>query len=407
MQWFQGLCFVAILVALPKMPKGRVELRRPFARLLWIYVIVLGLLHLRLLSTGRVPTDMVTTERVVYFKIVFAVLLWYCVSCLVRSRESARLLLCSVLFGAAVSAVWILVCYFSGIGSANYASAGIKATAGSEGVSGKAMAGFLLPATAGAMYLAVRDNSYRWALCAALNAVAVFVTFDRSAQVAFVAGVSWIVMWWLGLAGYRGCSKPVLLFLIVLIVVGGIYYAHHGSEELVVRWTSDFDRGEIGSGRETFYVTAWNWFWSDSDLMDFLLGMGYGNIYDLMHSRSGVYRHTHSDLCDMLLTGGIVGVLLYFLLFYTVASLARDVPVACVEFVMLVTLLTMFGMMSLITGLMAFPHTLYAFGTECICIRTLAFRGELEPGLSFSADTRTAWTGGRLLVVNPQQAWRP
>lgn len=379
MQWFQGLCFLLILVTLPKLPRDCVEFSYPFSRLLWAYVISLGLLHLRLFSTGRLPDDMVNTERMVYFKVIFALLLWYYVSCLVQSHKSARRLLQSILLGALISASWILICYFSGIGSANYASAGIKATAGSEGVSGKAMAGFLLPATAGAMFLALRDDSYRWAMCASLIVVAVFVTFDRSAQVAFMVGLSWMTIWWVGLACPRPCSKTILLFLCIIFVLGSVYFVHHGSEELVARWTRDFDRGEIGSGRGTFYMTAWNWFWNDSSILDFLFGMGFGNIYDLMHTGSGIFRHTHSDLFDMLLIGGIVGLAIYFLLFYTIASLGRGLPVGSMEFAALAALLISFGVMSLLTGLMAFPHTMYAFGAQCISIRVLAIQEKLDP----------------------------
>lgn len=388
MQWFQGLCFVAILVTLPRLSKGCSGFSHSFARLLWAYTISFGLVHLRLLAADRVPASMVMTERMVYFKVIFALLLWYYASCVVRSQECARALLRSVLFGAIISAAWILICYFFGIGSVNYASVGVKATAGSEGVSGKAMAGFLLPAVAGAIFIAVRDGSSRWAMGAALMAVAVFVTFDRSAQVAFMAGLLWMAIWWLVFAGPKRCSKTVLLFLCIILVLGGVYYAHHGSDELVARWTHDFDRGEVGSGRGTFYMTACNWFWNDSSIMDFFFGMGYGNIYDLMHSRSGVYRHTHSDLFDMLLIGGVVGLVLYFLLFFTIASLGKGLPRASTELAVLGALLTSFGVMSLLTGLMSFPHTMYAFGAQCICIRVLATQedGELEP--SFLACRR-------------------
>lgn len=384
MQWFQGLFFPIILLTLPKLPGSSVEFSRPFSRLLWAYIISFGLLHLRIFSTGRLLADMVNIERMIYFKVIFALLLWYYVSRLVQSYEYARRLLQSILLGALISAGWILICYVFGIGGAHYASAGITATAGSEGISGKGMAGFLLPAVAGAMFLALRDSSYRWAIYAAVILVAVFVTFDRSAQVAFMVALLWMAFWWLGLARTRSYSKTILLFLGIICVLGGVYYAHHGSEELVARWTHDFDRGEIGSGRGTFYMTALSWFWNDSSIMDFLFGMGFGNIYDLMHTGSGVFRHTHSDLFDMLLIGGIVGLSLYFLFFYTITSLVRGLPIGCTAFAVLGTLLISFGVMSLLTGLMAFPHTVYSFGAQCICIRVLAIRekGALMPSFS-------------------------
>jgi len=416
MQWFQGLCFPLILITLPRLSRNGAEFSRLFSRLLWAYVISLSLLHLRLLSADRLPSDMIGTERMVYFKVIFGLLLWYYASCLTQSQESARRLLQSILLGALISAVWVLVCYFSGIGGAHYAAAGITATAGSEGASGKGMAGFLLPAVAGAMYLAMREGSPWWAAGASLLLAAVFVTFDRSAQVAFLAGLSWMVVWWIGLARPRPGLKAVLPFVCIITVLGGVYFAHHGSEELAARWTRDFDRGEIGSGRGTFYATAWNWFCQDSSVADFLFGMGFANIYDLMFAGSGIYRHTHSDLFDMLLIGGLVGLALYLLLFYTVASLGRGLPVGSVGFAALGALMISFGVMSLLTGLMAFPHAVYTFGAQCICIRVLAIdeRRDLMPvvagGLAQAHKHQwlRQWSHEYegLVVPNSDQSWR-
>jgi hypothetical protein len=379
MQWFQGLCLPLMLVTLPKLPRGDIEFSRPFSRLFWVYAISLALLHLRLLSANRIPGDMVGVENMVYFKIVFALLLLYYASRLVQSYESAERLLQSVLLGALFTAGWILICYFTGIGGTNYAVQSVQATAGSEGISGKAIAGFLVPAAGGAMFLTLRDDSYRWAVYASLLVAAVFMTFDRSSQVALGVGSSWMAIWWLALAQPRPRSKVVLVFLCIILVSGGIYYAHKGSEELLARWTHDFDRGEVGSGRGTFYTTAWDWFWNESSMMDFFFGIGFGNIFDLMHSRSGIFRHTHSDLFDMLLIGGVLGLALYLLFFYTIASQGRGLPVGSTEFGILVTLLVSFGTMSLLTGLMEFPHTMYAFGAECICIRALVIHEKLDP----------------------------
>ena len=327
----------------------------------------------------------------IYFKIIFALLLWYYTACLAQSCESAQRLLRSILWGALIIAGWILVCYFLGMGSSNYASEGIKATAGSEGISGKAMAGFLLPSAVGAMFLALKDHSYGWAAGASLLIIAVFVTFDRSAQVAFIMVLLWVTLWWLCLARPRPSLKIALLFVCIIIVLGAAYFAYQGSEEMITRWTRDFDRGEIGSGRGTFYMTACTWFWKDSSMMDFFFGMGYGNIYDLMYSQSGIFRHTHSDLFDMLLIGGIVGLILYLILFYTIISLGRDLPVGSTEFGVLGALLISFGVMSLCTGLMAFPHTMYAFGAQCICIRVLASQDKLNYVSSFSVNQHRSY----------------
>jgi hypothetical protein len=379
MQWFQGLCLPLILAMLLILPAGCVEFSRPFSRLLLAYVIAFGLLHLRLVSGGRVAAETASAERMVYFKISFALLLWYYTSRVAQSYESARRLLQWILLGAFISAVWVLVCYFAGMGGAHYVSAGVKATAGSEGVSGKGVAGFLLPAAGAAVYLALHEGACRWALWASLLLVAVFVTFDRSAQVAFAAGLSWIAAWWLLLARPRPSARILLPLVCVAMLLGAAYYAHYGTEELIARWTHDLDRGEVGSGRGTFYATAWNWFWKDSSTMDFLFGMGYSNIQPLMFTGSGAFRHTHSDLFDMLLIGGMAGMVLYFLMLYTIIALGRDLARGGMAFACLGVLVISFGAMSLLTGLMAFPHTVYAFGAQCICIRVLAVQGAEQP----------------------------
>ncbi|MDI9432111.1 MAG: O-antigen ligase family protein [Planctomycetota bacterium] len=379
MQWFQGLCFPLILAMLLRLPAGCITFSRPFSRLLLMYIVAFGLLHLRLVSGGRMAAETASTERMVYFKIIFALLLWYSASRIVQSYESARRLLQWILLGALLSAIWVLVCYFASMGGAHYVSVGVKATAGSEGVSGKGVSGFLLPAAGAAVYLALHEGSCRWAVWAALLLAAVFVTFDRSAQVAFAAGLSWIAVWWLLLARPRPSVRSLLPLMCIAIVLGATYYAHYGSEELIARWTHDFDRGEVGSGRGTFYATAWNWFWKDSSLMDFLFGMGYGNIQPLMLTGSGAFRHTHSDLFDMLLIGGMAGLALYLLLLYTIVALGKDMAVGGLPFACLGALVISFGTMSLLTGLMAFPHTVYAFGAQCICIRVLAIRGAEQP----------------------------
>lgn len=378
MQLFQGMCFPLVLVVLPRLPRGCAALSHPFSVLLWAYVMSLGILHLRLLSAGRIPPEMVNTERMVYFKIIFALVFWYFTSRLVQSHETARRVIRSIVIGAVLSAGWVVACYFFGLGGAHYEAAGVRATAGSEGASGKAVAGFLLPAAVGAMYLAFQNRSYRWALGAVLVFGAVFVTFDRSAQVACSVAMLWMALWYLILARPRPDRRIVLLFLGILVLVGGVYYTHHGTEELISRWTSDFDRGEIGSGRGAFYTTAWHWFWKDSGVTDFLLGVGYGNIYDIMHTGSGLYRHTHSDLFDLLMIGGVVGLMLYVFLFYTIASLGRDMSTDSMEFGTLGALLLSFGVMSLLTGLTEFPHTVYAFGGQCICLRVLALREVID-----------------------------
>ncbi len=410
MQWFQGLCFMAVLATLPKLSHSHGVFSRRFSHLLWAYVIGLCFFHFRVLLAGRIPTDVVTMERMVYFKIIFALLFWYYASCLVQSHGSALALLRAILLGAVICAVWIIICYFSGLGGANYEAAGVKATAGSEGVSGKAMAGFLLPGAVGAIYLATRENSHRWTIAAVLIAASVFCTFDRSAQVACVVSLLWMVLWWLRFSDVRRCSKTVVLFVCLLCILGVVYYSAHGSEELVARWTRDFDRGEIGSGRGTFYRTACRWVWRDSSITDFFFGMGYGNILYLMHAASGIYRHTHSDLFDMLLIGGLAGLGLYFLVFSTIISLGKGMSRASAELAGLGALVTSYGAMSLLTGLMTFPHTMYAFGAQCICIGVLArpdggdWTGPVGPGLGDASPLddqgQTWWQSTRPGVMN-------
>jgi len=112
-----------------------------------------------------------------------------------------------------------------------------------------------------------------------------------------------------------------------------------------------------------------------------------------MHTASGAFRHTHSDLFDMLMIGGIVGLALYFLLFHTIASLGKGLPIGSAEFATLAAMLLSFGVMSLLTGLIAFPHAMYAFGVQCICIRVLAVQEESD------LRSQYAHTGARTMIA--------
>ncbi len=377
MQLFQGVYLVVILATLPLICRDATSLSRQFKWLTILFTAGLCAIHVRIWAMGRTPSYLATAERIVCLRIVMSCLLWYYVSLLVSSPKHALRLMNSLILGGSVCAVWILFFYFrQGGGVAAYAASGVEASFGSEGVSGKAVAGLLLSSAVGMMYMAIRNASGFRAVGVLLLLGALFVTFDRSAQVAVGCVALWSVIWWQRSCRPRSAMRVMTVFLVGLVLCGSVYLIHRGTDELIARWTFDFDRGEVGSGRGAFYTTAWRWFVWDSDLGDFVMGMGFANIHELIFQHTGLAVHCHSDLFDMIVMGGVFGLVLYLLMWGVLASTAMNVPVRSVEFGAMGAMLAAFGVMSLLTGQMNFPLTMYPLGAQLVCMRVLALSSD-------------------------------
>jgi O-antigen ligase len=199
----------------------------------------------------------------------------------------------------------------------------------------------------------------------------VLVSYDRSIQVGAVLACVWLLVWRALLSGRR-VSKNWSLGLLAAAGLGAvILFSSVGVDSLYTRWTRDFERGMPGSGRLDFYHGALERF-ADGSLADMLVGIGYTGIRQTMRDRCGLPIHTHSDLFDLLLGGGLLGLAVYLVLWRNVVRQCRSVSSRSAEFALMGACLAIFLVMSLITGQLEATHAMFCLGACLHCCGLLA-----------------------------------
>ena len=102
------------------------------------------------------------------------------------------------------------------------------------------------------------------------------------------------------------------LFLIaVLIAVGGFLYNHFLTDEYLIHRVEETLEGR-SSGRDVIYADAWYaWYHSDS-IIHYLFGFGFDGT--ILHPQmKGM--HAHNDWLEILVDYGLVGVVIYLMIF--------------------------------------------------------------------------------------------
>jgi len=370
MQLSQGIFFLVVLATLPFLLPFWHRYAGLYARLLLAFAFVLGLVYLRGEIADSIPSQQARAEQMYYFKVIFALTVWVYVALVVQNPADARRFLYCIVIGSSLCALVVLYFYITGRGQVRaYLYAGVVATRGAEGVSGKATLGFLLPSIWATLYLSINMRKPWLLLPALLLPAAAFVMYDRTSQVAFVSSGAWLVGWGIFVTKDRHKRNRLMLFVLVLVVVAAVYFSKVGIEQLMRRWTYDLSRGSIGSGRYAFWTGALDWLKNEADWADFLFGMGYGQMVERMASVAGIWVHTHSDVFDLLLIAGVVGLLLLALLYYTLAKIALLQDKTTSEFGIMVATLISFTIMSCLTGQFAAPHAMFALASVLWCIR--------------------------------------
>ncbi len=107
-------------------------------------------------------------------------------------------------------------------------------------------------------------------------------------------------------------------------------------------------------------------------MADMLVGIGYTGIKETMHERSGLLIHTHSDLFDLLLGGGLLGLAVYISLTGSLLRYFRRVPPQSAEFALMGAIFAIFLVMSLITGQLEATHAMFCNGAILCCCHVIA-----------------------------------
>lgn len=343
-----------------------------------LFLVRASLLRDRLTSGEGILVDVLFSS-----KIVFWASAWWFLSIAVRREQDARRLLIAVVAGALLGALVVIGCYVFDAGSISpYVQAGVKASAGATGVSGKQTASYLAIALIAAVYLGRRRRPWTSLAVALTLLTAVLLTYDRTAQVALAAAAFWLLLWRVLLSNRRTTRQ----WSTRLLVLGGLsailLFSWVGFESLYIRWTSDFQKGQAGSGRLLMYQGAWNEYVHSSPT-EILLGVGYTGVREAMIRQLKVKIHTHSDFFDLLLCGGIVGILLYLAIWHAVWLHFRKLSVGCAEYAAMGAMVAVYAVTSLITGQLEATHAMFCLGAGLQSCRVM---GGAETPLS-------AWVG--------------
>jgi hypothetical protein len=306
-------------------------------------------------------------DVVFFFKVFFWAFMWWFVAIVVRRKKDALRLLHAIVAGAFVASLIVLLSYFTGAGSvAAYEQSGIVASVGASGVSPKQTVAYLAPCAFLIMYLA-RGQRWMVGLLVALPLVgSTLLTYDRSIQVGIAVASGWLMLWWAVLSGRRVSRNWSIGLLLAACMTSVLLFAYVGVDSLIARWTADFQSGRPGSGRLEFYRAAGEQF-CDGTVADMLVGIGYRGIKETMWARCGMAIHTHSDLFDLLLGGGLLGVSIYLSLIWILWQYWRSAPRGSAEAAAMGAYLAIYAVMSLITGQLEATHAMFCLGASLHC----------------------------------------
>jgi O-antigen ligase len=163
-----------------------------------------------------------------------------------------------------------------------------------------------------------------------------------------------------------------------------------GTADLAMRWADLDDPEKAGSGRLLLWTAAVSSFLNGSPVQQ-LCGRGFQGMLDMVYASLGVVLHTHSDLLDMLVIGGVLGLIVLGLMFIGIVVQIRASRPASPEFAVAVAILLVLGCQAFLTGQLFLPDVMSFYLLAITAVLACA----QEPG----ADRRTVVRG---LTMRPQ-----
>lgn len=257
------------------------------------------------------------TSTIAYVQILYWVTAAMLAVIVCTSKDACIRVIKGVIIAGLVSATSIGVGYAIGDATQYYSYEGVYSSSGLFRT-GKSISGMLIVAALCIGFIDVKRRGRRWLLiCGALICVgASMLTFARAGMVAFALALGWLLIW-VGRSTKRSATAKWVWGMTWLVIITGLVFVDRAGDEVSRRW-SDVSQGErAGSGRVGIWKTAIDMF-EMGDPIDMSVGVGYEGMYDLMQRGYGVRIHTHTDVLDMLLVSGVVGMLAYAVLWVMV-----------------------------------------------------------------------------------------
>jgi O-antigen ligase len=253
---------------------------------------------------GQLPKE----SAIGYSQIAYWLLIWVIGEQCIRTSADSNRVLIGLFAGCILAGLSIILLHYGGLARSVYGDLSVKDSAGgfatAKAVSGQLVVGWLL-----CIYGWWLGRRLMSLLCGVVVVWALFLTFNRSGQVAFVVATCWLVAWSARrrtVATVPTVAIALGILAVVALTLRGASASRARAAALQERW-SDFSAGEdVGSGRLRIWRTAIIHF-MDCSWTDTIWGVGIRAERSLFERSYGMRIHAHSDPLDMLLLGGVLG----------------------------------------------------------------------------------------------------
>ena len=316
------------------------------------------------LLTAGVSTTMslrhnshLSEDIIAFSQILYWILMWLIYAAECSTAEGRRLVLTGVFAAGVYMAISVVILFVVG-GEAYSRYEGVGASFGGFSTA-KSLGGILC--VAALLSLRVRSPSWQATLlCVSISAL--LLTYQRAGQLAMLAAILWMV----GvrvvsrMKGSLLSSRSIVAFTCALLVGA----AFIDTEALTQRWNNaDITLGDkAGSGRLGLWTDALRAF----ETMNWprkMLGVGYSGMREAMRDEGmgGNRKHTHSDVLDILLAFGCLGMLGWIAVHYAMIQTVRARMRTSTEYLVGGAVYIVFFVESLVTGQVFGPATMIVY----------------------------------------------
>jgi hypothetical protein len=317
-----------------------------------IPAIFLVVTALEIVTTGQAYTRTI----VACFQIVYWCTMWALTARTITQPLLARKVLTAFAFGSLITAVSVALGYVTGA-TLTRAYHDVRASAGFFG-NGKGIAGSLAASAFIFAYMSAQFKKKVYLLFGAFCTVATFLTYARAGIVGLLVAAAWSSTW--ALSRKASATWARRFIGVVGLSVGLLIFAI-GVSDLGRRWADvlNHNHNKAGSGRVLLWTLAWDSFIQEQPSQQ-LFGLGVEGMYKLTYLRlhTATVGHTHSDLFDILLIAGVVGLLAALTLPVSIFKLGALLPSRSPEYGLFWSIGCIMLAQALLTGQFFLPDTM-------------------------------------------------
>lgn len=349
LQVVRGALFILALAMVATSPRAAGKVGRAVGAIVLSIALCLTVIaaHEGLASDGLVLPSLIAYSQIEYW-----LLMWYLGAAWITDSTKAGTVANGLVAGALITAASVYYGYVIGVPTV-YRMEGVAASSGWF-ISAKGIAGSLVTGGLVAAYLGHRRRSGWMTLVALFCLGASFLTYARAGMVALLGSLTWLCVWSLGTR--LKASLWARRLLIAAVCGAAVLVYSIGTEDLLMRWADVGSSDAAGSGRVMIWKAAIDNILSGTP-SDQVFGHGFDGMLDLIYASIGVRLHTHNDVFDMLLVGGLFGLLILALVFSGLVTQLQAHPKSP-EFAVAVGILIVLCCQGFFTGQMFLPDVM-------------------------------------------------